>query len=344
MRHTSLDGWRGVGALFIAFFHLGVYGFPLFIHAYMFVDFFLLLSGYVIEGAYQSRLTDWHAGFTFLRKRFVRIYPVHLVVLAVMVVGTGLVLQLHWQRAAVFLHNNTLFTLVTNLLLLHGMGLHGALNWNFPSWTISSEFWVYVTYVIMKVGLPNRWLLPLSATIFAATLTFLALTSNHGIDLSYDFGYLRCLMDFLLGLLIRRLIGAPRLSIALASWAEAAMIVVVAALFWFGGWNHVDFLAPFVFAALVLVYAMDAGRIARLLSARPMQWLGVRSYAFYMTHMPVILLFQPSYDWLAEQPGMAFLAPAAMKSTFGVLIVVPIVTVLADLIYRFVEKPSHRLA
>lgn len=340
MRHKSLDGWRGIGALFIAIFHLGAIQQPLFIHAYMFVDFFLVLSGYVIEGAYSQRLMDRQAGISFLGKRFIRIYPVHITVLAVLVAAQIVVNLGYPILNPAFVKTNTLYSLATNVLLLHGMGFHSALSWNWPSWTISSEFWVYVAYVMLKHGVPFRGQLIVAALVAAACWIFLIIQSDHGIDVSFDYGFLRCLMDFMLGLVIRRLLGFWTLPKGLATAAELAIIGVIGVLFWFGGWNRIDYAAPLVFAALVMIYSGDSGLIARLLCRPVFQWLGERSYAFYMVHLPVVLFWFTFSDWVVAEYDLGAVYTGWVKSAVSIAVVYPVVLVLADLLFRYVERPA----
>ncbi len=85
-RYDTLDGWRGLAALAIAFYHLPV------AHAFrdlagwknleFFVDFFFVLSGFVICHAWGKRLTTAQDGWVFMQRRFWRVWPLHIVILA----------------------------------------------------------------------------------------------------------------------------------------------------------------------------------------------------------------------------------------------------------------------
>jgi len=80
-----LDSWRGIAALLVAIFHLNVYSaiYPLdFIrNAYLFVDFFFVLSGFVITHSYAGRLGTLEDLGSFAVKRLGRLWPLHVVVL-----------------------------------------------------------------------------------------------------------------------------------------------------------------------------------------------------------------------------------------------------------------------
>ena len=69
MRFHSLDGWRGVAALFVSLYHLSffnhIYGWEFLRNSYLFVDFFFVLSGFVITHAYQNKISDKQSAFTW---------------------------------------------------------------------------------------------------------------------------------------------------------------------------------------------------------------------------------------------------------------------------------------
>src|SRR5258708_27828356 len=86
MRFQALDGWRGIAALLVALYHSPfyghLYGVPLVRNAYLFVDLFFVLSGFVISHAYADRLADGKSVLVFLIRRFGRLWPLHTAVLA----------------------------------------------------------------------------------------------------------------------------------------------------------------------------------------------------------------------------------------------------------------------
>src|ERR1700731_3903652 len=85
LRFGVLDSWRGVAALLVALFHLNVYSaiYPLdFVrNGYLFVDFFFVLSGFVITYSYADRLKTLEDLGSFAIRRFGRLWPLHAVVL-----------------------------------------------------------------------------------------------------------------------------------------------------------------------------------------------------------------------------------------------------------------------
>ena len=124
-----LDSWRGICALGVAIFHLdlagpGVLAAP--IKGYLFVDFFFVLSGFVISAAYGDRIIERGEFVRFILRRFGRVYPVHFAVLMACASLVAFTLLAAPSRASgeplISADATSLSSLVTNLLLLHSMG------------------------------------------------------------------------------------------------------------------------------------------------------------------------------------------------------------------------------
>src|SRR5258708_8409695 len=92
-RFVVLDSWRGIAACLVALFHLDayshLYGGPFLRNSWLFVDFFFVLSGFVIAANYQQRLLDGFGIGRFLLLRLGRRYPVHFTIFALFI-GCGL--------------------------------------------------------------------------------------------------------------------------------------------------------------------------------------------------------------------------------------------------------------
>jgi peptidoglycan/LPS O-acetylase OafA/YrhL len=111
----------------------------------MFVDFFFVLREFVLARAYRSRLSSGEGISEFTLRRLGRLYPLHVVST---LVWRGYPLARvgashssgHALDHSSFGPSMTLYSLVTNLRLVYSPGLHQALTWTFPSWSISTEF------------------------------------------------------------------------------------------------------------------------------------------------------------------------------------------------------------
>jgi len=294
IRFEALDGWRGICACFVVLFHFHGYG-PLFTsslirNSYLFVDFFFVLSGFVIAFNYATRLDSWSGVRSFLVLRLGRVYPLHLAMLLTFVLYEALRLAL--QQPA-FTGETSPSAFVTNLFLLHSLDIHDSLTWNGPSWSISTEFWTYVLFALVcaVIGLRD-WLL--IATAFIGPLLLFHL-SKSGMDTTYDWGIIRCVLGFALGVLCWRIhtLASPQARVpgtAVMTALEVAIVLAVAGFVAAAGISPLSFMAPFVFAAAVLIFALEGGLVSRLFRTRALKWLGTLSYSIYLTHFLVVLL------------------------------------------------------
>ena len=88
-RFVALESWRGIAACLVALFHLDAYSHLYDVsflrNSWLFVDFFFVLSGFIIAANYQKRLTEGFGLGRFLLLRLGRLYPLHLAMLVLFV-------------------------------------------------------------------------------------------------------------------------------------------------------------------------------------------------------------------------------------------------------------------
>lgn len=302
-RFEVLDSWRGICALLVALFHFPATGFvsqSAFIGAsYLFVDFFFVLSDFVITASYSNRLGNMTAAKRFALVRFGRVYPLHLLMLAAFVGFELLRLALPQLRGAdaSVISSKDLGSIVTNFLLLHGIGFEDRLTWNAPSWSISTEFFTYLLFASVLLLARQRAWVVFAITVIAAPPLLFAF-SPSGMDVTWDFGFVRCLYGFSLGALLcwflrdsivsaRSEITANASSGERIAWTlvELGTIVLIFFFVTSAGRGNLGIAAPYVFAIAIYVFSHDAGWISTLLRSRPLLMLGALSYSIYMVHM-----------------------------------------------------------
>lgn len=300
-RFQVLDSWRGICALLVALFHFptaSAISQSSFIgSSYLFVDFFFVLSGFVIASSYGNRLSQPEEVARFALVRFGRIYPLHVLMLAAFAGFELLRLvlpQLHGTGAAPFTGGFDPRSLLANLLLLQGVGFEDHLTWNAPSWSISAEFFAYLLFAgVVFIAGARAWVWFVAAAVTAPL--FLLGFSTHHMDVSYDFGFIRCLYGFSLGALLawfqhdsiagaRQLLArsGPRMSWTLAEIVMVAVIVLFVSL---AGDNDFGIAAPLVFVLALFLFAHEGGWISALLRTPFMLTLGALSYSIYMVHI-----------------------------------------------------------
>jgi len=292
---------------------------------YLGVDGFFILSGLVLGHAHPALELDWAALRRFWARRLLRLYPVHIAViilLAALFLGgslQGLVPRVPERFG--------LDELARHVLLVQGWGLSDRWAWNYPSWSISTEWAGYLAFPVLWLGmrrLPIRavWAVPVLA------LLGLALVERGGagahLNLTFAGALPRFFCEFVAGMALARLLAGgavPR------GWLGAAGMGVLAAGLTIG-WDAV------AVAGLFLLLAWLAGRGCRPVLARlpGLIFLGDLSYAFYMSFAPVEMVMAVAARRLGLEPGAHALAFALLATglTFG----------LAVALRTLVEKPA----
>jgi peptidoglycan/LPS O-acetylase OafA/YrhL len=290
-RFEALDGWRGIAALAIAFYHLPI-AHPLremsgWKNMELFVDLFFVLSGFVIMHAWGAKLVSAHDGRSFMIRRFWRVWPLHIVVLAGFVLAevaeffAARFLNLGFGEAP-FSGPTSLTALFSNVVLMQALNLHGTTTWNGPAWSISVEFWTYALFALAMLFTRGRTFT--LVLIAAAGFAVVAWLSPIFLFATHDFGMARAVYGFFTGAVVYRLVTAnverPVSGSAGELFVVAGMLAYLAAT----GLDASSLFAPLVFGALVLVFANGRGVVTGMLLSRPVQALGLWSYSIYLVH------------------------------------------------------------
>ena len=297
-RHfIALDSLRGVCALLVCLFHFPATGVLLetgFIrHSTLFVDFFFVLSGFVIAANYIDRLQAGPSLMRFFWLRIGRLYPLHL---AVFLAYFAFELARFASGAGdAFTGDKAVETIPTNLLLIHSLGIHDDASWNRPSWSISCELFAYVAFALSTVA-AGKLRYVAYAMLTAGSFFMLAHFNDGKFLATADYGYFRCLMGFFAGVFVWRAwkgidgaLEAP--TQALASWTFveiAAIAGVVAYVSLVPQPSLLNFAAPAVFGGAVLVFAFEKGAVSSALRIKGATFVGLLSYSIYMVHQFLI--------------------------------------------------------
>lgn len=301
-RLTALDGWRGICALLVALYHFRttshIEHWGLVRNSYLFVDFFFVLSGFVVTYAYIDRLRTIEDAGQMVWRRLGRLWPLHVSVLLAFVALEISTPAMAWligvERSAASAFDPSssalLSAIPTNLLLLQGLGMHDRLTWNFPSWSISAEVWTYLLFALVIVVTRARTVLVALGLIAIAAMLVVTF-SNRGIAVDHDLGLFRCIAGFFVGHLVLRMMRAwPARARGPALLSELAATGSILAFVIFAGRTPLEFVAPLVFGAAVWVFAQERGAVSQFLRTAPLAKLGLWSYSIYMVHSLLIAL------------------------------------------------------
>ncbi len=171
------------------------------------VDGFFILSGMILAHAHPALMPTRGEVRQFWAKRLVRIYPVHIAMIAAMaaMVGVAALLGLAPRDPSRF----SLDELVSHLALLHAWGLSDRWAWNYPSWSISAEWAGYLLFPFLWTMLRRQNGNGLAIVLPFTLLGVVAcreLARMSDMSLTYDGGVLRLLPEFVAGMCIIQLL------------------------------------------------------------------------------------------------------------------------------------------
>ena len=339
---AALTGIRGIAAWLVVLFHIrtGLRAelpaplLSVFDRGYLAVDLFFMLSGFVLWLNYAERLRSrgLSAAPMFLARRLARIWPLHIVILLATIflaaarelAGAANRIQYPWSE------------LPLHVLLAQNWGFTRSLTWNDPAWSISCEFAAYLLFplLVMTVDwrrLPTRALLIL--LVLLATSLHLLMASHGASNLGADiprFGLARALIEFTMGTILctlwDRQRNAPRLAMPLCFAVLALLGIAVGA-----GLVPETLAVPLLFALLLLGVSLSAEGPANPLSWRFIHYLGEISYATYLVHFLLYILFKLLFVTDADH------VPLPLVGLFLLLVLAASVV-----LHHGVERPAQR--
>lgn len=206
----SLDALRGIASLLVVIHNIG-WVFPgyengAFLQGYLAVDFFFVLSGFVIYHSYRNSLKTLAKFGRFAWLRIGRLRPLHLFFLVVFI-GIELARYIAQHQFGMvpnfplFSYNNW-NTFISNLFMVQSLGLHDHLSFNAPAWSISVEIATYLIFAaLLTLFIARGKFFLVAASVSIASYAAISLIGKTNFDFNYDYGILRCTGGFFLGVL-----------------------------------------------------------------------------------------------------------------------------------------------
>ena len=322
--YDLLDGLRGVAALFVIWYHVfegfafaGRGSIDTLNHGYLAVDFFFMLSGFVISYAYDDR---WNKNLklgSFLKRRLIRLHP--MVMLGAVLGAVTFCLQgsTQWDGTHIGF-SRVLVAAVCAMLLIPAVpgysnevrGNGEMFPLNGPSWSLFFEYIGNLLYALLIRRLSKKWLAFMTFLLGAGWLGF-ALTDaagygSMGVGWTLDGtnflgGLIRMLFPFSLGMLLSR--NFKPMPVRGAFWACSLLLAVLFAVPYIAGLEPVSFNGLYeAFCLMVafplIVWTGASGSTTDTLSFRICKFLGDISYPVYIIHYPFMYLF---YAWLIDK-------------------------------------------
>jgi peptidoglycan/LPS O-acetylase OafA/YrhL len=324
-RFETLDGLRGVAAACVLTFHMGyVVRQPLIPLGYLAVDFFFLLSGFVLADAYGEKLECGFGPGRFLRLRLARLYPLYAIGLAVGIMHFVLV-----ARHGGITTTSAIAGIAANVLMLPGYisGVQHLYPMNAPAWSLFFELVINVVYAIVAPQLSTRKLAAVVVTAAAALGCTWYFTGTLDLGPRWSDlwgGFIRVAFSFFAGVLLYRAHRADRAARRGGEprrgepfYTNIAIIAIFGAL---AGTlalaNHSTELALALVAFPAVVWVA-----AKLQPTGALRGLcltgGTLSYAVYAIHVPILDTLGPKT--MAAFPSIAAiaLALAVIAAAYG---------------------------
>lgn len=318
-RYELLDGLRGVAALMVIWYHI-FEGFATsaldqkFNHGYLAVDFFFILSGFVVGYAYDDRWPQ--LGFKgFFKRRLIRLHP--LVVLGAVFGLIAFAVQgcVQWDGTHVDYWKVIIAFLMGIFLLPAFPGTHGEVRGNGemfplngPSWSLFFEYIGNILYALFLRRLSTKWLKVFVAVSGLGYAAYAILNGSGVYSMGVGWtiagtgflgGLLRVTFSFSAGLLLSRDFIPKKIKGAF--WLCASMIVVLVSMPYLGNGANVlnglyDTLCT-LFVFPLIIYVGASGTAQFKVTSRICKFLGEISYPVYIIQYPFMYLF---YAWVWE--------------------------------------------
>ncbi len=292
---SALDGLRGLAALSVVIYHLNGYG-----HGYLAVDFFFILSGFVIAFSYEKKLVAGSMNFiSFLQRRLIRLYP--LVFISMLLGSLGYYIISFYQPDKIAFQGECINTAILGFLLIpvlyqvHIGELNNLYPFNGPLWSLFFELFFNAAYALTVRYLTLRILIILFC--ISASALICPIIKHHGLEFGFNpkdfgWGFFRAATPLTLGVIIFRLdqnkllptFSCPVYVLGLA----LSLILVTPAL-----GNRVDIifgpLCSLVLFPIIVMACINVKPIGRTLKLCRLS--GDLSYPLYVLHRPVVRIF-----------------------------------------------------
>jgi peptidoglycan/LPS O-acetylase OafA/YrhL len=343
----ELESIRGLAALLVVVFHIPqwneVLSLQIIRNGYLMVELFFVLSGFVICNAYATKISNPKQLLRFQFLRFGRLYPVHLLFLAVLVMieiakyFAETRFGIASQTAAPF-RESSLVALIQQLFLVQAIGPTGnAATYNGPAWSISVEFYTYLLFGFISLFFANLRKYIYFIIFFIAL--FLVVTQN---TLGFEH-LLRCYVGFFLGCIVAY--TKERTSLSVPSYVSLAAFIALVLFLSIKTLPKYDFVIFFLTAALIFATISTKGGVVKtILNAKPLIWLGTISYSLYMSHTAITWTANQIIRVIFKKPevivnGERVPSLSLPETALACFLVITVILAVSMIVFHFVEQP-----
>ena len=358
--YELLDGLRGVAALLVVLYHIfegyafagGTGVISTFNHGLLAVDFFFILSGFVISYAYDDRWNKMTLG-DFFKRRLIRLHPMIIIGAIIGVVAFLIGGRQQWNGAVTPFSGVMVAMLLTMFMIpavpgagyeVRGNGEMFPLNGSM--WSLFFEYIGNILYALIIRRLSTKLLAALAVILGAIhAWIFVNDLSGYGMmgvgwtmdTINFWGGLVRMLFPFTIGMLLARTFK-PR-KIKGAFWLCSAILIILFTRPFIGIQSSINLNCLYevicvIFILPVVVWLGACGSAETKFTSRISDFLGKLSYPLYLVHYPVMYLF---YAWLIRNQRYTFC------ETIGVTALAILTSItLAYLSLKLYDEPVRR--
>ncbi|NJP17907.1 MAG: acyltransferase [Hydrococcus sp. CRU_1_1] len=362
---VSLTSLRGIAALLVMLHHYFYFLLPrigptlepytmFFFNGYLWVDFFFILSGFVLTHAYIKTFSlkvSQDSYRAYFISRIARIYPLHLFMLFLFF--SSELLRLVYiaytggeVNAAPFTGIYSLSSLIGNLWMVQALDFSSPplfdvlTTWNQPAWSISAEWLVYLFFPFLLFDLTkcqNKTHFLIYGIALVSLFLLIIFTYGH-LNFLGLWSLVRCALEAILGMTIYKIYqsGSYRHFFSFNS----TLIISILSIFLVMHYDWNDWFSLLPFCLLILSTSVKRGdAISNLLAWQPIIYFGEISYSIYMTHWFVQETAKRVWKIVFDKDlGMDFNFLQTLTMLF---VCVVIVIGMASLTYKLIEMPSR---
>jgi peptidoglycan/LPS O-acetylase OafA/YrhL len=346
MRLKPLDSLRGIAAIGVAFFWHYQHFIPqdqspfrhvahwFYYYGWNLVDFFFVLSGFVFSYIYLQKILERKITLSeFSILRLSRLYPLHLVTLLVVII-IFVVRSLTFNDFFNIPYNNVYYFLL-NILFVHGIGFEHGFSFNAPSWSVSTEIVAYLLFFLILFKFNKKYFVCFVCLIFIGL-------SIHDTKLQYPIfneNIARVLIGFFMGCVTYKFNIFINNTKNKGIWMTFLVFVLSLVTFLgimfgskvFGDW-------PIVYVVLIypliVIISLNISILNKIMSIKPLVYLGEISYSVYLWHFPVQILINSIDD--------TFLLHINFSSRIVFIGIVIFTLLISAISYEFFEKPAQK--
>lgn len=277
----NLTGLRFYMALWVVVYHFGAYTGPVISYGFLGVDVFFVLSGYILSYVYFDRFNssiDISEYLKFVKKRVARIYPMHLIT---MLGALALFVVINYFVNPTPLYLNHIPFQVT---MTHSWGFLDSSRLNYPSWSISAEWFAYLFILPLFFFLIRKSKGTLYVIILFSFLFFQWFVSRYAensFGQTLGIGIIRIFPEFLIGCLACHLNKQANKEYQIALLIA---LLLLGGLFGLFAYNKVEYIFIAIIPLTIILLHKGSYLLDIFFGTRIPVFLGEISYSIYMTH------------------------------------------------------------